>query len=104
MARDSDPPPPVAASPATPPPATPPPVASPPAPDPATATSPAATSPAATSATPAPSAAVSEVGVRVGRHATYDRIVFDWPDPVAYSVDAGSGEARNRFPRPARTD
>lgn len=85
MARGSDPAPLAVAPPAAPPPATQPPATPPPA----------AAPPAATTA---------EVGVRVGRHPDYDRIVFDWPGPVDYRVEAGAGEARVRFSRPARID
>ena len=44
------------------------------------------------------------VGVRVGRHPDYDRIVFDWPASVGFRVEPGSGEARIQFDRPAAID
>lgn len=89
MARGTDPAPLAAATPPAVPAATPPARAA--APPPAAAPAP-------------PAATAPEVGVRVGLHPDYDRIVFDWPGPVDYRVEAGAGEARVRFSRPARID
>lgn len=76
-----------------------------------TSTAPAPTAaPAPTTAaaptTPAPTsvAAAPELGVRIGNHPDYDRIVFDWRDPVEFKVTPGPGEARVQFSRPVRID
>ena len=53
---------------------------------------------------PAASAQVPSLGVRTGRHAEYDRIVFDWPGPVGFNVEQAPGTARIVFDRPARVD
>lgn len=44
------------------------------------------------------------LGVRVGRHPGYGRLVFDWPKPVSYEVSAEAGRAVIRFGRSARID
>ncbi len=44
------------------------------------------------------------VPVRVGRHPTYTRIVFDWTEPTDYTVDLAGGVLTARFNRPARVD
>ena len=45
-----------------------------------------------------------ELAVRTGRHANYDRIVFDWPASVDFEVEPDAGAARILFARPARID
>ncbi|MEQ8397680.1 tetratricopeptide repeat protein [Thalassobaculum sp.] len=85
-----------------------------PAPAPPASPPPPATPAAAQSVPPAASAAASqasastqgspELGVRIGRHPDYDRIVFDWNAPVEFTVTPGAGEARVQFSRPARID
>ncbi len=57
---------------------------------------------AAASAEPAPAA--PPLGVRVGQHPTYTRVVFDWTEPVDYSVTEANGIATIRFQKPASID
>lgn len=79
------------------------PLADTPAPKPAQAAAeprPAGTRSAAT----ATAASVPALGVRIGQHPQYDRIVFDWPQPVEFKIEPGSGSATVRFGRPARID
>lgn len=54
-----------------------------------------------TSAGAAPEPAAMQVGVRVGEHPTYTRVVFDWPSNVDYALQDGDGRTRIRFARPA---
>ncbi len=42
-----------------------------------------------------------KVRVRTGEHPTYTRLVFDWPQQVAYSVEKSGGVATIVFRRPA---
>lgn len=42
--------------------------------------------------------------VRGGEHVGYNRLVFDWPKPVGYAVDAAAGKAVISFDRPARVN
>lgn len=70
----------------------------------------------AQSATPPPARAAAEpqavpsparapvVGVRTGRHPSYDRIVLDWTGPVDFQVRQGDGQATVMFDRPARVN
>ncbi|MDF1793177.1 MAG: hypothetical protein P1U88_14770 [Thalassobaculaceae bacterium] len=63
----------------------------------------------AAQSTPAPAqvAAPSSapvLGVRIGQHSNYDRIVFDWPTPVEFQVEPDAGAARVLFSSPARLD
>lgn len=44
------------------------------------------------------------LGVRVGQHPTYTRVVFDWTEPVEYSVAEANGIATIRFQKPAAID
>lgn len=44
------------------------------------------------------------LGVRVGEHSGYTRVVFDWTEPVDYRVDRQGDTVRVRFGRPARID
>jgi len=47
-----------------------------------------------------------KVRVRVGEHPGYDRLVFDWPEPVSYRIDhdRAGGETVLAFDRPALMD
>lgn len=62
----------------------------PPSPLPTTAQQPAAASPA-----------VPDLRVRGADHEGYSRLVFDWNQPVDYTVDSRNGQATLRFDRPA---
>ena len=44
------------------------------------------------------------VGVRVGNHPTYGRVVMDWPDPVTYRAEETGNRLILRFDAPARYD
>ena len=44
------------------------------------------------------------VAVRIGRHPTYNRVVFDWPKAVKFSFDVDNDQARLSFARGARFD
>ncbi len=52
--------------------------------------------------TAAPALAADEVGVRVGRHQGFSRIVFDWPATVGYSLAQEEGRVVVSFDRPGR--
>jgi tetratricopeptide (TPR) repeat protein len=52
----------------------------------------------------APAGGAPVLGVRTGRHADYDRVVFDWPARVDFDADPVAGAARIEFARPARID
>ena len=77
---------------------------------PAKAPGPPAASPAApstaTAARPAPAGPQGgeALGVRVGEHEGYSRVVFDWSRPVGYTVDQAGGAATITFDRPASPD
>ncbi|MEQ9333355.1 tetratricopeptide repeat protein [Thalassobaculum sp.] len=78
-----------------------------PAPAPVASAPPAAPPAASVPAPPAAPAAdvqAPSLGIRIGRHPDYDRIVFDWPQPVEFQAQTADGEARIRFDRPARID
>lgn len=75
----------------------------------AAAPSPAAPSPVApspTAARPAPAGprGGEALGVRVGEHEGYSRVVFDWPRSVGYTVDQAGGTATITFDQPASPD
>jgi hypothetical protein len=53
---------------------------------------------------PAIAWAEPRVAVRVGDHAAYGRVVFDWPDRVAYEVETSSDRVTLRFGSPATFD
>ncbi|MEQ9491140.1 MAG: hypothetical protein RIM72_19340 [Alphaproteobacteria bacterium] len=53
---------------------------------------------------PAPAVDAPPLGVRVGQHPTYTRVVFDWTEPVDYSVSEANGIATIRFQKPAAID
>ena len=57
---------------------------------------------AAPAAAPAQEAAA--VGVRIGDHPGYSRLVFDWRRPVDYRVENGGPQATIRFTQPASFD
>ena len=44
------------------------------------------------------------VPVRVGEHAGFNRVVFDWPERVSYRVEVTSLRATMHFERPATLD
>lgn len=44
------------------------------------------------------------VGVRVGSHPTYGRVVMDWPEPVTYRAEEAGNRLILRFDAPARYD
>lgn len=81
----------------------PPPAQAPPAAQPAPALAQTGQTTQAPSA-PAPAPSGPAVPVRTGRHANYDRIVFDWPAPVDFTVAPAAGAARIQFDSPARID
>lgn len=68
--------------------------APPPSPLPANAQQPA---PASVPASPA----ATDLRVRGADHEGYSRLVFDWNQPVDYTVDSRNGQATLRFDRPA---
>lgn len=68
------------------------------APAPARPTAAARPAPPATAA----NAAGPEVTVRSGQHNDYSRLVFDWADPVSYSLTQDGGQVSISFDRPAR--
>ncbi len=49
-------------------------------------------------------AGLDEVGVRVGEHPTFRRIVFDWEQRTAYSTTLQNDVLAMQFDRPARVD
>jgi hypothetical protein len=84
-----------------PPPATPAPAPAPPTPlvqAPATAKAPVPL-PAAPAAEPV--GPPTDLMVRGGEHTGFNRLVFDWPKPVGYTVDLSGGQAVLTFDRPA---
>lgn len=44
------------------------------------------------------------VGLRVGSHPTYGRVVMDWPEPVTYRAEEAGNRLILRFDAPARYD
>ncbi len=56
----------------------------------------------------APAARATEgaepIGIRFGRHDTFDRLVLDWPAPVHVTLVVGDATATLRFDRPATLD
>lgn len=44
------------------------------------------------------------VGIRVGNHPTYGRVVLDWPNPVTYRAEEAGDRLVLRFEAPARFD
>ena len=44
------------------------------------------------------------VGLRVGSHPTYGRVVMDWPEPVTYRAEEAGNRLVLRFDAPARYD
>lgn len=74
----------------------------------AAAALPAAAAPAAEPPASAPSATATEaaelpqVTVRSGRHADFERFVFDWPEAVDFVVEREDGRTLVRFDNPAR--
>ncbi|MCG8596314.1 MAG: hypothetical protein MI785_18395 [Kiloniellales bacterium] len=79
-----------------------------PAPPKPAATKPAATKPKRSGAAAEPvepaAAPRPSIAVRAGRHPGYGRLVFDWPDPVAYQVSSEAGRVQLRFDQAASFD
>jgi hypothetical protein len=48
-----------------------------------------------------PRGPATELMVRGGEHTGFNRLVFDWPKPVGYTVDEGGGTVSINFDRPA---
>jgi hypothetical protein len=48
--------------------------------------------------------AYPSLGLRVGEHADFSRLVFDWPEAVDYSVEDSPGGVLLNFQRPAHLD
>ena len=44
------------------------------------------------------------VGIRVGNHPTYGRVVLDWPNPGTYRAEEAGDRLTLRFEAPARFD
>ncbi|MBE0529703.1 MAG: tetratricopeptide repeat protein, partial [Rhodospirillales bacterium] len=59
---------------------------------------------AAARPTPAGPRGGEALGVRVGEHEGYSRVVFDWPRSVGYTVDQAGGAATITFDQPANPD
>ncbi|KIM00713.1 hypothetical protein CCC_03315 [Paramagnetospirillum magnetotacticum MS-1] len=51
-----------------------------------------------------PQGPATDLMVRGGEHTGFNRLVFDWPKPVGYSVDEGNGTASINFDRPANVN
>ncbi|MGE5514240.1 MAG: tetratricopeptide repeat protein [Bacteroidota bacterium] len=49
----------------------------------------------------APGVPATDLNVRGGEHDTFNRLVFDWPKPVEYTVSAQNGQVTIAFDRPA---
>ncbi|MBI2239707.1 MAG: hypothetical protein HYU59_02760 [Magnetospirillum gryphiswaldense] len=56
----------------------------------------------ATAAPAAPQGPVTDIMVRGGEHTGFNRLVFDWPKTVGYSVTTTGSDAVIAFDRPAR--
>lgn len=54
--------------------------------------------------TPAASSPAIDLMVRGGEHTGFNRLVFDWPKPVGYSVDEAGGRVSINFDRPANVN
>jgi tetratricopeptide (TPR) repeat protein len=65
------------------------------------AITPAPTTPVETVANEAP-ANLAELDVRVGRHPTFYRLVFDWPNRTDYALEGAQGSQTIAFDAPAR--
>lgn len=74
-----------------------------PAPAPAASSAPTRLTPAA-AAPPQARPAGPRLGVRAGSHDGYERVVFDWPSSVPYSVSSTDSAATVTFSRPATID
>lgn len=51
-----------------------------------------------------PAAATPDLEVRVGRHPTFYRLVFDWPNRTDYALNGDQGNQTLAFTSPARID
>lgn len=65
---------------------------------------PAPTTPVETVANPQDAADVRTLDVRVGRHPTFYRLVFDWPNRTDYALEGDLGSQTIAFNAPARID
>ncbi|EPY02106.1 tetratricopeptide repeat protein [Magnetospirillum fulvum] len=65
------------------------------------APAPAAPTPAASTAPAAPAAPATELMVRGGEHTGFNRLVFDWPKTVGYTVEEAGDKVTVAFDRPA---
>ncbi|MCC9624107.1 hypothetical protein LPB41_20700 [Thalassospira sp. MA62] len=65
---------------------------------------PAPTTPVETQQTPTAVADVPALDVRVGRHPTFYRLVFDWPNRTDYALNGAEGSQTIAFDAPARID
>ncbi|MFV1851111.1 MAG: hypothetical protein ACMZ66_10420 [Thalassospira sp.] len=65
---------------------------------------PAPTTPVETVASPQDTADVRTLDVRVGRHPTFYRLVFDWPNRTDYALEGDQGSQTIAFNAPARID
>jgi tetratricopeptide (TPR) repeat protein len=54
--------------------------------------------------TAAPTLAAERVGLRIGEHPGFSRLVFDWTKPVGSRLEQGPGQATLRFDRPGDLD
>ncbi|WP_068489842.1 tetratricopeptide repeat protein [Paramagnetospirillum marisnigri] len=55
-------------------------------------------------APPTPAGPATDLMVRGGEHTGFNRLVFDWPKPVTYSVDEAGGQVSITFDRPANVN
>ncbi|WP_430472886.1 hypothetical protein ACQ0MK_12465 [Thalassospira lucentensis] len=65
---------------------------------------PAPTTPVETVATENPAGDVATLDVRVGRHPTFYRLVFDWPNRTDYTLEGETGSQTVAFEAPAQID
>ncbi|MBX2831424.1 MAG: hypothetical protein KTR23_09635 [Rhodospirillales bacterium] len=65
---------------------------------------PAPTSPVEVIATENPAQQLATLDVRVGRHPTFYRLVFDWPNRTDYAIEGEQGSQTIAFEAPARID
>lgn len=73
-------------------------------PAPAKPAEPAKASPPAPQPPPQPTGPATDLMVRGGEHTGFNRLVFDWPKPVGYTVDEGGGTVAINFDRPANVN
>ncbi|HLO76984.1 MAG TPA: hypothetical protein VK196_11080, partial [Magnetospirillum sp.] len=76
----------------------------PPPPAPAAPIPPSASTPPPAKVAPAPGVPATDLTVRGGEHDGFNRLVFDWPKPVGYTVTAQGGQVVIAFDRPANVN